>query len=197
MPPPAAAAAWAKRPASQAFTIARVNLGISRAQAPGKKVGEEMINKVAILRVNPWLAYGCGDGARLAVRKPGATESTASTLQRTLRDDYVVVRRDGSDSELTVDPTPFTVVPCGNPRYGAGTRLLIVYENACVDACVEKWPDGEIDIKDGSRHHLRVEGKQLSGWVTLANTEGAPQSWQRGLMRTPSSRRPTGAPLER
>ena len=51
---------------------------------------------LSLIRVNPWLAYGCGEGARLAVRKPGATEGIASTLQRALRDDYVVVRRDGT-----------------------------------------------------------------------------------------------------
>jgi len=51
---------------------------------------------LSLIRVNPWLAYGCGEGARLAVRKPGATEGVASTLQRALRDDYVVVRRDGT-----------------------------------------------------------------------------------------------------
>ena len=122
---------------------------------------------VAVLRVNPWLAYGCGEGARLASRKPGATESTAGTLQRTLRDDYVVVRRDGSDSELTVDPTPFTVVPTMNPRHEEGTRLLIVHEGNCMDAVVEEWPDGQIETKDGSRHLLKVEPLQMSGWVTM------------------------------
>ena len=40
----------------------------------------------------------------------------------------------GSDSELTVDPTPFTVVTATNPRHQPGTRLLIVHENSCVDA---------------------------------------------------------------
>ena len=105
------------------------------------------VHKTALLRVNPWLAYGCGEGARLATRKPGATESTAGTLQRTLRDDYVVVRRDGSDSELTVDPTPFTVVPASNPRHQPGTRLLIVHEGKCMDAIVEEWPDGQSEIK--------------------------------------------------
>ena len=141
-------------------------------KAASKKAGEEVQSKVAILRVNPWLAYGCGDGARLAIRKPGATESTASTLQRALRDDYVVVRRDGSDSELTVDPTPFTVVPSSNARHKPGTRLLIVHENACVDAVVEPWPEVEVDIKDGSRHLLRVSPKEISGWVTMQTPGG-------------------------
>ena len=54
-------------------------------KAPGKKAGDDWIAQVALIRVNPWLAYGCGEGARLAIRKPGATESTASTLQRALR----------------------------------------------------------------------------------------------------------------
>ena len=112
---------------------------------------------VAILRVNPWLAYGCGEGARIAIRKPGALEGTASTVQRVLRDDSVVVRRDGAVGEVTVDPTPFTVVLGTNPRHKAGTRLLFVHENACVDAEVMPWPESEIDIKEGSRHNLSVQ----------------------------------------
>ena len=107
--------------------------------------------KVALIRVNPWLAYGCGEGARVAVRKPGATEGTSATVQRWLRDDTVVVKRDGTDNELTVDPTPFTVVVASNPRHPPGTRLLILYEGSCVDALVEPWPDGEIEIREGSR----------------------------------------------
>ena len=130
-------------------------------------------NRVAILRVNPWLAYGCGEGARVAIRKPGALEGTASTVQRVLRDDSVVVRRDGSVGEVTVDPTPFTVVLGTNPRHPPGTRLLFVHENACVDALVEPWPESEIDIKEGSRHCLSVEGRQVSGWLTKVTKEGA------------------------
>lgn len=30
----------------------------------------------------------------------------------------------------------------------------------------------EIDVKDGSRHNLKVEGKHMSGWVTLETKEG-------------------------
>ena len=127
---------------------------------------------VAMLRVNPWLAYGCGEGARIAIRKPGALEGTASTVQRTLRDDSVVVRRDGAVGEVTVDPTPFTVVLGTNPRHPAATRLLFVNENACVDALVEPWPESEIDIKEGSRHVLKVEAKTQSGWVTMVTKEG-------------------------
>jgi hypothetical protein len=93
----------------QADGYIELRLDWKAASKNGRSGFSELEPKVALLRVNPWLAYGCGDGARLAIRKPGATESTASTLQRTLRDDYVVVRRDGNDSELTVDPTPFTV----------------------------------------------------------------------------------------
>ena len=130
------------------------------------KAGDN-VQHSALLRVNPWLAFGCGEGARLASRKPGATESTAGTLVRALRDDYIVVRRDGSDSELTVDPTPFTVVPASNPRHQPGTRLLIVYEGKCMDAVVEEWTEGDLETKDGSRHALKVEPLQLSGWVTM------------------------------
>ena len=127
---------------------------------------------VAIVRVNPWLAYGCGEGARLAVRKPGATEGTAATVQRTLRDDTVVLRRDGAEGELTVDPTPFTVVTATNPRHPPGTRLLLVHEGSCVDAVVEPWPTMVIEVKEGSRHELKVNGKHMSGWITLINKNG-------------------------
>jgi hypothetical protein len=65
-------------------------------KAVSRVKNEDSVAKVALIRVIPWLAYGCGEGARLAVRKPGATEGVASTLQRALRDDYVVVRRDGT-----------------------------------------------------------------------------------------------------
>ena len=112
---------------------------------------------VAIIRANPWLAYGCGEGARLAVRKPGATEGTAATVQRALRDDHVVVRRDGTDGELTVDPTPFAVVAGTNPRHPAGTRLLLVYENSCVDAVVEPWP--EVRTRLGRPRHVRMRAR--------------------------------------
>ena len=110
----------------------------------------------AIGRCVPWLAYGCGEGARVGVRKPGATEGTSSTVQRGLRDDTVVVKRDGTDNELTVDPTPFTVVPASNPRILPGTRILILHEGSAVDALVEPWPEAELDIKEGSRHCLKA-----------------------------------------
>ena len=72
-----------------------------------------------------------------------------------------------------MDPTPFTVVLGTNPRHAPGTRLLFVHENACVDALVEPWPESEIDIKEGSRHQLRVEGKLSSGWLTMTTKDGA------------------------
>ena len=128
--------------------------------------------RVALLRVVPWLAYGCGEGARLAVRKPGALEGTSSTVQRPLRDDSVVVKRDGTDNELTVDPTPFSVVPSSNPRHQPGTRLLILYEGSCVDGTVEKLDLD--DIKEGSRHYLRIEGKLVTGWITKKTNDGTP-----------------------
>ena len=77
----------------------------------------------------------------------------------------------GSDSELTVDPTPFTVVTATNPRHQPGTRLLIVHENSCVDAVVEQWPEAEIPIHMGSRHQMRVEGKHISGWITIVSKD--------------------------
>ena len=56
--------------------------------------------RVALLSVNPWLAYGCTEGARLSMRKPGALEGKCATVQRTLRDDSVVVRVDGMVGEV-------------------------------------------------------------------------------------------------
>jgi hypothetical protein len=134
--------------------------------------------RAALVRVNPWLAYGCGEGARVGLRKPGATESTAATVQRWLRDDTVVSKRDGTDNEVTVDPTPFTMVLSSNPRYKPGTRLLILYEGSCVDAMVEPFPvdptsTGEWDVKIGSRHYLKVDGKLISGWITSKTADGS------------------------
>ena len=74
--------------------------------APGK--ANE--HKCALLRVVPWLSYACSEGARLAMRKPDQTEGRCATVQRTLRDDSVVVRVDGMVGETTVDPMPLTVV---------------------------------------------------------------------------------------
>ena len=62
--------------------------------------------KVALIKVNPWLAYGCSEGARLSIRKPGGTEGRCATVQRPLRDDSVVVRIDGMIGESTCDPSP-------------------------------------------------------------------------------------------
>ena len=52
------------------------------------------------------LALADHEGARLAIRKPEETEGRCATVQRTLRDDSVVVRIDGMVGESTVDPTP-------------------------------------------------------------------------------------------
>lgn len=160
--------------------------------------------KCALLRVNPWLSYGCSEGcaahprparpriapsptahrastqpqslaahlrrtiapahlsrpivllvllracgsARLAMRKPDQTEGRCATVQRTLRDDSVVVRIDGMIGETTVDPTPLTVVRTTSPRHELGTRLLLLHEGACVDAVVEPWPEPVMDVKE-------------------------------------------------
>ena len=50
---------------------------------------------IAIIKVTPWLAYGCGEGARLAVRCLGAIEGKCATVQRALRDDSLVIKFDG------------------------------------------------------------------------------------------------------
>ena len=61
-----------------------------------------------------------------------------------------------------------------SPRHEPGTRLLVIHEGACVDAQVEPWPGTSLDVKEGSRHYLRVEGKLLSGWATFSSPEGVP-----------------------
>ena len=78
--------------------------------------------------MNPWLSYACSEGARLAMRKPEETEGRCATVQRTLRDDSVVVRIDGMVGETTCNPTPLTVVRTTSPRHEPGTRLLYLHD---------------------------------------------------------------------
>ena len=73
--------------------------------------------KVALVKVNPWLAYGCSEGARLAMRKPGGTEGKCATVQRTLRDDSVVVRADGTRG-LCTRTRPCTCMHTAHPLTG-------------------------------------------------------------------------------
>ena len=98
----------------------------------------EPVSHVALVKVVPWLSYGCGEGARVAVRSPGAIEGRCATVQRPLRDDSVVLRYDGLLGESSVDPSPLTVVRTTSPRHPPGTRLLFLHEKACVDATVTK-----------------------------------------------------------
>ena len=65
-----------------------------------------------------------------------------------------------------------------NPRHAPGTRLLFVHDGGCVDAMVEPWPEAEIDIKEGSRHVLSVEGRQVSGWLTKVTKDGSTDNLQ-------------------
>ena len=133
--------------------------------------------KVALISVNPWLAYGCSEGARLSMRKAGALEGKCATVQRALRDDSVVVRIDGMVGESTVDPSPLAVVSTTSPRHQPNTPLLFVYENAAVDAEVMEWGMGQgkdaevFDIKEGSRHRLLVQGSTMTGWVTVTKKD--------------------------
>ena len=131
----------------------------------------------ALVRVNPWLSYACSEGARLAMRRPDQTEGRCATVQRVLRDDSVVVRVDGMVGETTVDPSPLTVVRTTSPRHEPGTRLLFLNENICVDAVVEPWLEGEMDVKDGSRHRLRAAAATVSGWISCVGggKDGEPE----------------------
>ena len=131
----------------------------------------------AMLRANPWLSYACAEGARLAMRRPDQTEGKCATVQRTLRDDSVVVRVDGMFGETTVDPSPLTVVRTTNPRHEPGTRLLYLHEGACVDAVVENWAEEKLDVKEGSRHRLRAAAATVTGWISCVSggKEGEPE----------------------
>ena len=141
-----------------------------------EKEGGAVQPHAALLRVNPWLAYGCAEGARLMIRKPTDTQGRCATVQRTLRDDSVVVRVDGVMGESTVDPTPLSVVRTSNPRHRPSTRLFFLYDKHPVDAVVEPGERGErYDVKEGSRHRLKFVSGHMMGWVTASDKEGAEQ----------------------
>ena len=142
-----------------------------RVEDPKKNDGSLILHS-AILKVNAWLAYGCAEGARLMMRKAADTMGKCCTVQRVLRDDSVVVRVDGVMGESTVDPTPLTVVRTSSVRHEPGTRLLYLHDKVCVDAVVEPWPEKTIDVKEGSRHRLRVLSQTVSGWVTWKLKDG-------------------------
>ena len=131
-----------------------------------------LVPHAALIKCNPWLAYGCAEGARVMIRKATDTQGKCATVQRTLRDDSVVVRVDGTIGESTVDPMPLTVVRTSNPRHEPGTRLLYLHDMNLVDAVVEHWPEKTIDVKEGSRHKLQVQGVAKTGWVTAASSAG-------------------------
>ena len=111
----------------------------------------------------------------MMMRKATDTSGKCCTVQRTLRDDSVVVRVDGVMGESTVDPTPLTVVRTTNPRHDPGVKLIYLHDKACVDATVEQWPERTIDVKEGSRHRLRVQSQTTNGWVTWRLKDGTEQ----------------------
>jgi hypothetical protein len=45
------------------------------------------------------------------------------------------------------------------------------FPHRCVDSVVEPWPEAEIPIHMGSRHQMRVEGKHISGWITMVSKD--------------------------
>ena len=63
---------------------------------PTEAIGGNYNNKLAVLS-QAWLAYACGTGARVEMRKPGQPAGLCGTVVRTLeneKDDRVVVRVD-------------------------------------------------------------------------------------------------------
>ena len=117
---------------------------------------------VAIIIVKPWLAYGASTGARLLIRKLGASSGQCATIQRILGDDRAVARVDGyskSDGvkgETIVDLQPITMVPTTFPGYARNTRVLLLHANKLVDATVLAWLGG-FDYPEGSRHMMNVK----------------------------------------
>ena len=61
------------------------------------------------------------------------------------------------------------------PRRQTGSHLFYLHEKACVDAVVEQWPDRTIDVKEGSRHRLRVQSQTQNGWVAWKLKDGTEQ----------------------
>ena len=118
--------------------------------------------EVAIIRVHPWLSYGCSVGARFLIRRSGAAEGQAATVQRVLGDDRVVARVDGFSKidgvkgETMVDLQPSTIVRTTSVGYARDTRILVLHNNKLVDASVLHWLGGT-DYQGGSRHMLNVK----------------------------------------
>ena len=100
-----------------------------------------------------------------------------------MRDDACVIRYDGLLGESSVDPSPLTVVRTTSPRHPAGTRLLVLHEKACVDATVEKWPEMELDVKEGTRHRLMLTSAKVSGWVSMKTRDGTTNLREVGTMK--------------
>ena len=126
----------------------------------------------AIIKVTPWLAYGCGEGARLAVRCLGAIEGKCATVQRALRDDSMVIKFDGLMGDSSVDPSPLTVVRAYAPRHAVGTRLLFLHNKRCVDAVVEKW-DGDFNVREGTRLAMLLPPVKTTGYEMVPHAQAA------------------------
>ena len=107
---------------------------------------------VAIIAVEPWLAYGCSLGARVNIRNLGASHGQCATVDRILGDDRVVAKvdgfskADGVKGEVIVDLQPKTVIPTAGPGYPRGQRLLLLHKQTLVDATVMNW-EGAVDFQ--------------------------------------------------
>ena len=100
---------------------------------------------VAMLRMYPWLAYGCSIGARINIRNVSDAKGQCATVHRILGDDRIVARVDGFakevgvKAEVIVDIQPSTVVPTAGPGYTKGDKLLLLHKGKLVDAVVMEW----------------------------------------------------------
>jgi len=112
--------------------------------------------QVLTILVSPWLAYACGVGARMK------TGNNFVTVVKIRPDDTVAVKVDNETKEgveLSVDPRPDTVSRTASASYKSGQKLLLMHENAMLDAVVEEW----MGVRRGSRHRVRLGNRGSTG----------------------------------
>ena len=118
--------------------------------------------EVAVVEVQPWLAYASSIGARIMLRKLGAASGQCATVQRVLQDDRIVARVDGYSKddgvkgEVILDLQPANVILTTFPHYPRDTKLLLLHQRQVVDASVLHWVGGTVE-DEGSRHMINVK----------------------------------------
>ena len=108
------------------------------------------------LLLTPWLAYGCSVGARMR------TAHSFVTVLKIMENDTVAVAADNAKEHaelLSVDPRPDTVSKTASPSYKPGQKLLLLHDNAMLDAVIEEW----LGVRRGSRHRVRLGSRGTQG----------------------------------